>query len=681
MSDKLELLKQYSKSVNVANELSEEQLEKIGNRVLLGFREDLKSMEEWLSDVEKVEKLASLKSERKNQPLPNSANVLLPLITKACVEFHASVYPEILRDDKIVKARVIGKDYDGKKAEMAKRVTDFMNFQLLFENQEWESELDRLLFQLPLIGFVCKKTSYDPIRKINKSEICNYNELIMNCDIKSLEDASRITHIIHLKMNDLVESKNKEIDGVPVFCHMPVEELIKENEHDELDKAIDVLEQHCKLDLDEDGYAEPYIVTVVKQTGKVLRIAPRFTKNDIVVERKHVCYINAIQSFVDYHFLVNPKGKFQSVGFGLLLLHLNASCNSILNQLLDAGQLANMQGGYKDARLKMIASGNSLHHPGEWKDVKVMTGASLKDGMVPIAYKEPSVVLYQLLNLLIEVSRDLSSSAQINNGTQSSENAKTGATIAIQNAGKKTTNSINKRTYRSLSKEFRQLFLLNNLYLDPIEYREVLDDTLAVKQSDFDPTKINIMPVADPNLSSEVQRMMESQFIQGVMGFPGVDPIKAVKTLLMKSQIPGIMDILADENAPQPPNPEMLKLQAEMEGKAQELNIKGRDLEIKEKQQLIEAHKAESEIKLLEAQAIKCIADAEAAEAGTQLADYKLQVDALGKKMDAQLSLADMQHQKDLAKQQSEVPNAEAPNGSSGVATAPSEQAPLEPPA
>lgn len=641
----IEQLKAFAASVNVASELDKEELDRIGQRVLLGFNEDMKSMEEWLEDVKKVEELASLVTKPKNTPLPNSANVKLPIITKACYEFSSSTYPEIIRDDKLVKVKIMGKDLDGSKSAMADRVSAFMNYQLLFEHQEWELELDRLLNLLALIGFICKKTYYDPIRKMVKSEICDYKELIINSDVKSLEDASRISQILHLRLNDFVEAKNTEIDGVPIFLADPVEELEELYKTDELDKCIDVIEQHCKLDLDEDGYAEPYIVTITKEQGKVLRISPRFNEDGISVENKKICYIDPIKYFVDYHFLVSPKGKFQSVGFGLLLLHLNESTNSVLNQILDAGQLANMQGGYKDARLKMIASGNTLHDPGEWKEVKVMAGTSLEAGMKPIAYKEPSAVMYQLLQLLLEVSRDLSSSAQINNGTQSSENAKTGATLALQQAGKKVFNSITKRIYRSLTNEFRQIFVLNGLYLNPEEYREVLDDTLAVKQTDFDIKKLAIFPVADPNLSSEPQRIADAQFIASVQMLPGIDPLKATKLILEKSRIPGIEDILADPDADQAPNPEDIKVQADIQKMADESKQAGHKLALAEKELELKAVKLEAEIAKLKADTMLSLANAEAVDSQTTLKDLQMQLDGISEKLYYQMELTKMNHE------------------------------------
>lgn len=643
-------LKQYAASANIAAELDNEQLVRIGQQVLLGFKEDEKSNEEWLSDIKRIEELANLKSVRKSTPLPNSANVKLPLITKACYEFSSRVHPEIVRDDKIVKPRVLGKDKDNFKVQMSQRVCDFMNYQILLKDNEWQQQLVKLLVRLALIGFICKKTYYDPIRKKIKHILCKPDELIIHADSASLEEAPRISHVLHWRMNDLVEHMNKREGDVPLFLEEPVKELLEMYKNDDLNCTIDGIEQCTYLDLDEDGYAEPYIVTVIKNTGKVVRIVAQYEKEDIYSEVKdEVCYINKTEYYEDFHFLPNPKGCFQSVGFGILLLHLNESSNSIINQLLDAGQLANMKGGYMDARLKHIPTGNSLHDPGEFKLVKVMAGASLKDGILPLQYGEPSSVLYQLLGLLMDVSRDLTSSAEINNGTQSSENAKTGATMALQAEGRKVSNSINKSIYNSMSKEFKHIFKINAKYTSQEDYMNVLDDPMANVKKDFDSSKVDIMPIADPNLASDQQRFAEASVIQSLMALPGIDPIKATQLILDRVTIPGIKDIMVDTDANVPPNLDMLKFQAETEGHAQELNIRGAELDLKEKELMIKAHLAEAEIAKMKADSVLALAKAESEDAKMTLADYQAQLDATDRLIKGQMELIYMNHEKELA--------------------------------
>lgn len=645
----VKMLKGFTRSVNIASELSEEQLNKIGQQVLLGFNEDERSNAEWLGDIKMIEELASLKSAKKNQPLPNSANIKLPLITKACYEYASRVHPELVKDDKIVKPRILGREKDEFKKLQAQRACEYMNYQLILKNSIWQQQVIKLLVRLALIGFICQKTYYDPVRKQLKYVICKPEELIINAEAPSLEEAPRISHVLHWRLNDLVEYSNSVENDVPVFLKEPVQALVDQFRDDSLNREIDGIEQCTYLDLDEDGYAEPYIVTVLKSSGKVFRIVAQFEEEDIYSKGKdEVCYINKEEVYEDFHFLPNPKGSFQSVGFGILLLHLNESSNSIMNALIDAGQLSNMKGGYMDARLKMINTGNSLHDPGEFKLVKVMAGATLKEGILPIQYGEPSSVLHQLLGLLLDVARDLTASAEINNGTQSSENAKTGATLALQAEGKKISSSINKSFYTSLNKFFKHVFRINAKYGDQDEYMEILDDPMANIKKDFDLKKIDIMPVADPNLASDQQKYAEAAAIQQLMALPGIDPIKATKLILQRVNIPGIDSILADEKTTQQPNIELLKFQAETEGHAQELNIRGHELELKEKDLLIKAHLAEAQIAKMKADAILDFAKAESLKTNDTLKDYQLQLDAIDTKIQAGMGFAQMQHQQGM---------------------------------
>ena len=654
----LEQLKKYADMTNIAYEgdLTDEELQKIGNKVKVGFDEDLRSSADWLADVKKVEELASLASKTKNTPLPNSANIKYPLITKACYEFSSRTYPEIIRDGKVVKGRVLGQDIMGTKAEQCERASEYMNYQLLVENEEWELELDRLLNQLSLVGFICKKTYFEPVRKQIKSEICEYKDLIINADVKNLADAPRISHVLHMRLNDLIEHANSE-----VFCSEPIDKLIEARSSDELDLPIDIIEQHTFLDLDNDHYLEPYIVTILKDTSEVLRIAPRFTQESIISADGELQYIDAIQLFTDYHFLVSPKGKFQSVGFGILMLHLNQTINTLLNQLVDAGQLANMQGGYKDSRLKELGSGDSSFGTGEWKSVKAMQGITLKDGMLPISYKEPSQVLFQLLGLVIECAKDLSSSTEVMTGGGSADNAKTGAVMALQQQGLKIFTSIQRRIYRSLTNEYRKIFRLNALYLDPDKYFNVLDDRKAVKQKDFDVKNVDIIPVADPNLSSDMQRSTKIQTLMAVQQLPGIDPMKVSKLILQNISL-GInaQDLLMDEKQLNQPNPANIKIQADIENMAQTNNLKQMELELRARELQADIEKTIAETGKIKADSILSIAQAENVSATVGLNEYKMQLDILNTKMDAMTRAAkysqeNAMYANDVAKRQGET--------------------------
>lgn len=663
-------LKSFVSMSNIVEEakLSDKKLEEITNKVLFGFKSDLNSCSEWLADVKKIEELASLCAKKKNYPLPNSANVKYPLITKACYEFASRIYPEILKDGKVVKARSIGFDADGTKKQRCERIADFMNYQLLFQSQQWEKDLRVLLFRLSLIGFLCKKSYFDPIRDKIVEEICDPNDLIIHCDVKSLEDARRISHVIHLRLNNLIEFKNKGL-----YCKKVVDELIKQYEEDELDPKIDVVEQHTFLDLDDDNYSEPYIVTFVKETGKILRIAARYTKDMVKGSGDKLEYIDAIMQFTDYHFLVSPKGKFQSVGFGILLLHLNETINTVLNQLLDAGQLANLQGGYKDARMKNMGSGESDHTPGEFKTVKAMGGMTLKDGFFPFNFKEPSNVLFQLLGLLIQAGKELSSSTDVMTGATSADNAKTGATMALQQEGLKVFTAIQKGLYCSLTDGFRKIYTLDSIYLDDFTYYNVLDDKKSIKRKDFDLKSVDIIPTADPNLSSEVQKSYRNQVLIAAQQMPGTDPIKITKLILENSNL-GIPteSIMMDEKAMNKPDPAMIEVQAKIEDMAQEKALKGHELAIEEKRVHIELIKAQCVCLELKSRAVLNLASAEEKKDNKQFNDYQMQLDVLGRQLDElnrseDLDREDQMNQQELMMRQQEIDqNAAAQSSASG---------------
>ncbi len=642
-------LKQYANMSNIAHELDEETLACIGQKVLLGYKEDRQSMQEWLSDVKQIEELADLKSAPKSVPLPNSSNIKLPIITQACYQFSSGTYPTIFKDKEVVKSVTIGPDDPlGTKAKQGKLCSDFMNYQLLFQYQDWELEQDRLLFLVALIGFICKKEYYDPIKNRIISKIVDYKKLFVNSKITSLKDATRITEEISLKLNDVVARKNKKIEGKSVFLEDAVDQLYELHKLDELNKDIEFLEQELYLDLDDDKYSEPYIVTVTKEDGKVFRIAPRYHEDDIMEEDGNVICIYPIDVYVDYHFLQNPKGLFQSVGFGILLLHLNQTANSTINALMDAAQLANLKAGYMDARCKVIPKGNSHHDQGELKLVQSLPGVALKDSIVPIQYGEPSSVMFQLLQLVIDHAKDLSSSTEINNGTQSSQNAKTGATLALLEQGKVLHASIRKRIYRSMTNEFQLLFKLNSLYLDDVNYAYYESGSVRVTKADFDPKKVKIIPVADPNLASSTEKLANAAFVQSIMGMPGIDPVKATAFILAQTTIPGIEGIMVDPNKKAPPNPELVKIQAEIEEAGQKLNIEGAKLSNDEKRIEIEAQVAQGQILQYKANAMALMAKAESETQKLSLQDIAQQFDIISAQLDHQLEMTRMTHDREM---------------------------------
>ncbi len=496
-------LDEIKKSDNVAELLSDSELSLIGSNVLRGYEIDEESRSSWKSVVDKAMAIAKQEMKEKDFPWPNASNVKMPFITRACIDFAARTLPEIIPNNDIVKGVMVGKDdAKGTKQKRCDRIAKFMSYQLMERFPEWESGTDSLLQTIPVVGTVFKKTYYSESEKRCISEMCVPYDIVVNYDTQSLETARRITHILYMYSNDILERQRRGIylEDIKLSELCPSENA---NSSDE-DSTITILEQHCYLDLDEDDYKEPYIVTVHKETEKVLRIIPRF--KSIEKKKDKIIKIEAEQYFTDFHFIRSPDGGFYSIGFGSLLLAINSAINTIVNQLIDSGTLANMQGGLlsKELRLK---GGEFNITMGEWKVLETVSGTKLADAVYQFPVKEPSSTLLELLKLLIEEAKDLTSSTDATMGKQPAQNVAGTAISQLIEQGSKVFVAISKRIYRGFKKEYQKIYDLNYNYLSQKEYIEMLDDPDANVKKDFDPKTCDIYPIADPSLSSDSSRV------------------------------------------------------------------------------------------------------------------------------------------------------------------------------
>ena len=630
-------LEEYANEINLVQYLDDDELVKISAQVIAGIDEDKTSQRLWMQAVEEAQKLTKLEREPKNTPLPQSANIKFPLITNACYQFASRTYPEIIKDNRVVKGEVLGKDPTGDISNQANRISTHMSYQLLGPNSEFETSMDKLLVVLPNVGFLVKKTYFDALKKRNVSILCNYQDIILrnDKDIQCLDDLRRITHVLYYHLNDLIENSRSGL-----FSEKAVDKIRAISYGQTNVKACKIYEQHCFLDLDDDGYEEPYIVTVDETTRDVLRIVARYTKDDIEYNQDNkVKRIKTIQCFTDYHFLPAPDGSFMSVGFGTLMLHLNETVNTVLNQLIDAGSLANMQGGFIDARIK-IQGGQLYQDPGQWNKVKGLTGISLKDGILPITYKEPSQVLYQLLGLLISTAKELSSSTEVMQGTQNAQNVPATTIMALVEQGMKVFNAIQRRLYRSLKEEYQKLFNLNKRYLDPHEYQLVIGDQFAISQNDYQTANITIIPIADPNLSSDAQRMAKAQYMLNLASQPATNAYlntpAIIQWILEQADVPHPEMFLKSPQQiqqQQRPNPQAIKAMSDAKVAQQEVQIKARHQDLKEKEFAAELAKIEAQITQMQAHAVKLVADAQSVHKNDQLSELGLQLDTIKSKI------------------------------------------------
>ena len=580
---------------NIAELLCKEDLATIGLTIVKDFDNDLISRSSWERRTEASLKLALQVAETKNFPWPNASNVKFPLITIAALQYHARSYPVLIDSDLPVKCRVVGDDKDGLRALRSTRVEQHMSYQLLEEDEDWESEMDKVLITQPIIGCAFKKTYYDPIRKHNISENVLAKDLVVNYWTKSLETANRVTHILQMSKNEIYErvarglwcdvSEGRQQTFSSVAMGNGLQNAqdkaqgMSPPEPNDTSTPIEILEQHCHIDFDDDGYAEPYIVYVRRDNKTVARIVARYTDADIERNDKDVILsIKAEQYFTKYPFVPSPDGGFYDLGFGVLLGPLNESINTIVNQLVDAGTMANTAGGFLSRGIK-LRGGNYSFNPMEWKHVDT-TGDDLRKGIVPLPVREPSQVLFTLLNLLINYGERIGGSVDILSGQNPGQNTPAETTRTMAEQGMKIFNGIFKRTHRSLKQEFRKLYRLNQIFVtDNTQYVSNAKSQGIVLASDYDGPVTDVMPTADPSVTSDAQRVAQANAVaQRVAATPGLyNRYESEYTLLKAMKITNIDKILPDPKGPNavppPQNPKIQIEQMKMQAKQAESEL------------------------------------------------------------------------------------------------------------
>jgi len=565
-SQDIESLRAQTESMNLIDKFSKEDLEKLANQCSDGFEHDLKSRADWEKAAKEWTKLALQVKEQKTYPWPGASNVKYPLLSTAAMQFNARAYPSLVPSTgDIVKTSVIGKDLNGQKKEKADRVSKFMSYQLLHEMQGWEEDMDKLLMMLPIVGMVFKKTYFNSVIKQNVSELVLPENLVVDYWTKTLEDAERVSEIIYMSKRVL---KSRQMSGIfakadigdPVYV-LDSNNVVGMRQDETLPYTI--IEQHCFFDNDGDDYPEPYIVTFERYSKKILRIVARYDETGIYLNEKHELQeIRPIHYYTKYGFIPNPDGSFYDIGFGVLLGPLNESVNTLINQLLDAGHLNNLQAGFlgKGLKLKM---GEHQFKPGEWKTIN-STADDLKKQILPLPTKEPSAVLFQLMGTLITSGKELASVAEIFVGKMPGQNTPATTTMATIEQGMKVFTAVYKRIYRALSSELQKLYQLNKVYLDPTEYQTVLD--IPVDQSDFDDKSYDICPGADPNAMSQTDKLMKAQGLLELLPSGMLDPVKVISRVLEAQEQPNWQELFTSaiqqtgQVPPPPPDPKLQEM-------------------------------------------------------------------------------------------------------------------------
>lgn len=635
-------LQTLQQSPNLVSELHEDDVDSIGKSVYEDYVTDDQSREGWKEKNKKANELALQVAEEKTYPWDGASNVKFPLLTIASLQFSSRAYPALVKTPDLVKMRTQGSDSTSEKSGRAQRVSAHMSYQMLEEDESWEEEQDKLFMALPIAGTVFKKTYYDHTRSHNVSECVLPLDLVVHYYAKSLEKAGRYTHVISMYQNEIRERQLRglfaEIEDLP---EPQMEEPKDADKREGIQPPVSdsnrprvLLEQHTWLDLDGDGYKEPYVVTVDRDTQKVFRILNCFqevtteqnVKIDLIktkiveiveslpkearsqqdleigkaaektvrdlqaqieslkAETPTVLKISRKQYFTKYGLIPSPDGGFYDLGFGSLLSPLNDSVNTLINQLIDSGSINNGSVGFigKGARIK---GGKVRFSPNEWKRVDV-PGATLKDALVPLPTKPPSPVLFQLLGLLINYTERVSSVTDAMSGQNPGQNTPAYNMSAMLEQGLQVFNGIFKRIYRSFRSEIRKWYQLNSMYLDSRVYFEYQDNEYLVSRGDYTGDTKDLIPAADPNAFSSKEKQMKSMFIaERSTMVPGYDPIKVEQSILEAHEVPNAQEVFPTVQNEEtgaielaikpPPNPETVIKEAEERRKTLEAKDRG----------------------------------------------------------------------------------------------------------
>lgn len=517
---------------NIAGMIDDNTLTEVGRNVTNGYQADLDSMDEWTGFVEHGQKLVKQEKEAKSTPWDGASNFKSPTLMQAALKFSDRASTELLRQRDIVKTAVIGKDPEGLKGDQAERVATYSNYQLNVEMEEWRDEHEKLIYQLPYDGCVFKKTFFDSRLGRPVSNVITYPNFVVNNDADSITRLRRFSERFELSKNEVLERQRQGLwlEDVDINFGQSSEDGGTEEEA-EADKMTPFIEQQGYFDLDGDGYEEPYTFVVEENSSTVVRITPRFEPSDVLVKDdvnqraaklsdvspdgeliettgdREVVRIKPVNTITKYGFLRDPEGGFLDVGYSYILGAITAAINATTNQLVDAGTLANRQGGWlaKGFRRKM---GDSAFKPGQWKQTGI-SAIDLNNGIVPLPVKEPSPTLFSLMQFMINSSQELSASADLTNALGA--NAPATTTLALVQEQQQSAGAIILRIYRAMSMEFKKLFELNSKFLDPQDYAEVLDDPEANFETDFNLKTMDIVPVANPEISSKIQRIQQAE--------------------------------------------------------------------------------------------------------------------------------------------------------------------------
>jgi len=549
---------------NLADVIDVSILGRISSDLVGSIEDDLSSRQDWEDTYKQGLEFLGMKTEERTEPFEGSSGVVHPLLAESVTQFQAQAYRELLPANGPVRTQVIGAQNE-MLVKQAERVKDYMNYQITYEMEEYDPELDQMLFYLPVVGSTFKKVYRDPLKQRAVSKFIHAEDLIVPYGTPDLASSPRITHRISMDSNEV---RKLQLAGFYRDIDIPSDGSYGERMN-EVQESIDdiqgvhpsnassdltLYEVHTDLDIEgfEDigmdgeptGLKLPYIVTILEDTNEILSIRRNYPEDDPMKR--------AQKYFVHYKFL--PGLGFYGLGLTHMIGGLAMASTSLLRQLIDAGTLANLPAGFK-ARGARIRDEDSPIQPGEFRDIDVV-GQTLQASLMPLPFKEPSGTLYNLLGTLVDAGRRFASMADMKIGEMSGETP-VGTTMAIMERGTKVMSAIHKRLHYSQKMEFK---LLSNIFaqdLQPYPYMASKEFGPEVKAQDFD-ERIDVLPVSDPNIFSMSQRIALAQSeLQLVQSNPEIHggPMGLYQAYRKMYEALGVTNIDAILPPPPPPPP------------------------------------------------------------------------------------------------------------------------------
>ncbi len=542
---------------NLAELLPDNILAPIGQELAANYQDYKSSRGDWEKAYTSGLDLLGFKYESKTEPFKGASGATHPVLAEAVTQFQSLAYKELLPAQGPVRTQIVGLP-TADREQQAQRVKDFMNYTIMSEMKEYEAEFDQMLFYLPLSGSAFKKVYYDSVMGRAVSKFVPADDLVVPYTATSLEDADAIIHTIKISENELRKQQvggfYRDIELNPAYVNESETDK-KERELDGTRKGKDekmysLLECHVNLDIDgfNDVNAEgeptgiklPYIVTIEEASKEVLSIRRNYEIGDVTKSK--------ISYFVHFKFL--PGLGFYGFGLIHMIGGLSRTATSALRSLLDAGTLSNLPAGFKMRGIKMRDESQAIQ-PGEFRDVDA-PGGNLRDAFMTLPFKEPSQTLLALMGVVVQAGQRFASIADLQVG-DGNQQAAVGTTVAMLERGSRTMSAIHKRLYASMKKEFSLLARVFKLYLPPIYPYDVIGGQRQIKQLDFD-DRVDILPVADPNIFSQTQRISLAQTeMQLAASNPAIHNQYEVYRNMYEAL--GVKDIDLILKKPQPPTP------------------------------------------------------------------------------------------------------------------------------